>query len=59
MNQQNLFLIGDIPGFAPQIARLVSMMNYTRSTTLQAVEGLGVDALDYVHDARSNSIGRG
>lgn len=57
MNQQNLFLIGDIPGFAPQIARLVSMMNYTRSTTLKAVAGLSVDALDYLHDRRSNSIG--
>jgi uncharacterized damage-inducible protein DinB len=51
------FLIGDVPGFAPQIGRVVSMMNYARSTTLQAVEGLGADELDYVHDAQSNSIG--
>ena len=57
MSQSNLFLIGDIPGFTPQIARLVSMMNYVRSTTLEAVAGLGVDALDYVHDEQSNSIG--
>lgn len=57
MTQTNLFLIGDLPGFTPQIARLVSMMNYVRSTTLQAVSGLGVDALDYLHDAQSNSIG--
>jgi uncharacterized damage-inducible protein DinB len=57
VNQQDLFLIGDIPGFAPQIARLVSMMNYVRSTTLTAVAGLGVDELDYLHDAQSNSIG--
>ena len=57
MTQSGLFLIGDIPGFTPQIARLVSMMNYVRSTTLQAVSGLGVDALDYQHDAHSNSIG--
>jgi hypothetical protein len=55
--QSNLFLIGDIPGFTPQIARLVSMMNYTRSTTLQAVAGLGIDELDYLHDPQSNSIG--
>lgn len=57
MNQQDLFLIGDIPGFTPQIGRLVSMMNYVRSTTLKAVTGLGVQELDYVHDAQSNSIG--
>lgn len=57
MDQQDLFLIGDIPGFPPQIARLVSMMNYARSTTLKAVTGLGVDELDYLHDPHSNSIG--
>ena len=57
MNQQGLFLIGDIPGFAPQIARLVSMMNYVRSTTLKAVTDMRVDELDYLHDAQSNSIG--
>jgi hypothetical protein len=53
----NLFLIGDLPGFTPQIARLVSMMNYVPSTTLQAVAGRGVDELDYLHDRQSNSIG--
>ena len=56
-SQQNLFLIAEIPGFTPQIGRLVSMMNYVRSTTLSAVASLGVDELDYVHDAQSNSIG--
>jgi uncharacterized damage-inducible protein DinB len=53
----NPFVIGDIPGFAPQIGRLVSMMHYVRSTTLTAVAGLGVDELDYLHDPQSNSIG--
>src|SRR5664279_4639590 len=57
MDKQNLFLIGDISGFTPQIARLVSMMNYVRSTTLSAVEGLRVSELDYLHDSQSNSIG--
>jgi len=27
MNENGLYLIGDIPGFTPQIGRLVSMMN--------------------------------
>lgn len=57
MSDGSLFLIGDIPGFTPQIGRLVSMMNYVRSTTLAAVAGLGVDELDYLHDPESNSIG--
>jgi uncharacterized damage-inducible protein DinB len=33
------------------------MMNYVRSTTLQAVAGLGAHELDYLHDSQSNSIG--
>jgi uncharacterized damage-inducible protein DinB len=57
VTQQNPFLIGDIVGFTPQIGRLVSMMNYTPSTTLEAVTGLGVHELDYLHDPQSNSIG--
>ena len=52
-----LFLIADLDGFTPQIGRLVSMMNFVRSTTVSAVAGLGVDELDYLHDAQSNSIG--
>jgi uncharacterized damage-inducible protein DinB len=57
MNPPDLFVIGAVPGFTPQIGRLVSMMNYVRSTTLSAVAGLGVDELDYLHDPESNSIG--
>jgi uncharacterized damage-inducible protein DinB len=57
VTQNNLYLIGDLPGFSPQIGRLVSMLNYTRSTTLQAVAGLAVTELDYLHDPDSNSIG--
>ena len=57
MDKQNLFLIGDIAGFTPQIARLVSMMNYVRSTTVSAIEGLGMKELDYLHNPQDNSIG--
>ena len=51
------FVIGDVRGLSPQIARLVSMMRYVRETTLDAVEGLSVEQLDDLHDAESNSIG--
>ena len=57
MSQQTLYLIGDVAGFTPQVGRLVSMLNYVRHTTLEAVAGLGVGELDYLHDAQSNSIG--
>ncbi len=51
------FLIEDVPGFTPQIGRLVGMMMYVRATTLQAVRGVTQEQLDYVQDAQSNSIG--
>lgn len=57
MSESNLFLIAEVHGFSPQIGRLVSMMNYVRSTTVSAVAGLNVDELDYLNDAQSNSIG--
>jgi uncharacterized damage-inducible protein DinB len=56
MNQQ-LYVISAVPGFTPQIGRLVSMLTYVRSTTLTAVAGLARDELDYLHDSQSNSIG--
>jgi uncharacterized damage-inducible protein DinB len=57
MKPANLYLITDIDGYTPQIGRLVSMMNYVRWTTLDEVEDLDVEHLDYLHDADSNSIG--
>jgi uncharacterized damage-inducible protein DinB len=51
------FLIEDVPGFTPQIGRLVGMMKYVRATTLQAVRDMTQVQLDHVHDAQSNSIG--
>jgi uncharacterized damage-inducible protein DinB len=57
MSDRGHFVIGDLPGFTPGIARLVSMMRYVRETTEAAVRGLTMRQLDYLHDARSNSIG--
>ena len=56
MSSRGPFVIGDVPGFTPEIGRLVSMMRYVRQTTEAAAAGLTVAQLDYVHDARSNSI---
>ena len=49
--------IEPLPGYAPTIGRLVGMLTYARHTLLASVEGLSRDALDHLHDARSNSIG--
>ncbi|WP_442600661.1 DinB family protein [Paenibacillus sp. KN14-4R] len=57
LNMDHILLIKDIPGYPPQISRLLSMMNYARYTTLKAVEYLTVEQLDYLVDPESNSIG--
>lgn len=49
--------IEPLPGYAPTIGRLVSMLTYSRLTLLAAVEGLSQPELDHLHDAQSNSIG--
>jgi uncharacterized damage-inducible protein DinB len=46
-----------LPGYTPNIGRLVAMLSYARQTTLAAVEGLTREQLDHLHDDRSNSIG--
>ena len=56
-NKTNIYLVAPIVGYTPQIGRLVSIMNYARQTTLDEVEGLSVEHLDYLHDPHSNSIG--
>jgi uncharacterized damage-inducible protein DinB len=56
-NRERMYLISDIPEYTPQISRLMSMMNYARHTTLEAVKGLSSRELDIVFDTNSNSIG--
>jgi uncharacterized damage-inducible protein DinB len=53
----NIYLITDIPGYSPQISRLISMMNYARHTTIESTKGLTIDQLDFLLDPQSNSIG--
>lgn len=50
-------LLGERPGFSPQIGVLVDMMHYARLTTLEAVEGLSLEELEAIPDGFSNSIG--
>jgi len=57
MNKQQLYLVGDVPGFSPQISKLVSMMNYVRHTTLSALKDITRSELDYLDASCGNSIG--
>lgn len=49
--------INELKDYTPQIGHLISMMEYARYTTLDAVQGLEVDELDFLHSENSNSIG--
>ncbi|MCP3027103.1 DinB family protein [Halobacillus sp. A5] len=50
-------MISGKTGYSPSIGRLLSMMEYTRRTTLEAAEGLSVEELDYRINGKGNSIG--
>jgi uncharacterized damage-inducible protein DinB len=51
------FVVKSVPGYAPVIGHLVTMLAYARRTTLKAVEGLSVSQLDHMPDEEANSIG--
>lgn len=53
----DLFVIGPIEGYSPQIGTLVSMLNYNRQTIVNTVKSLTMEQLDYLHDPNANTIG--
>lgn len=54
---EGIHIIGPKEGFSPQIGTLVSMMNWMRTTVLHSVTNMKKEDLDYLHDAKSNTIG--
>lgn len=56
-NNDTEYLITDIEGYTPEIGRLISMMNYARSVTIDSVKDLTPSQLDYLLDEKANSIG--
>ncbi len=56
-NGNNDFLITGIEGYTQEISRLVSMMNFARSVTVDSVKNLSPSQLDYLLDEKANSIG--
>ncbi|WP_379138866.1 DinB family protein [Paenibacillus sp. sgz500958] len=57
IDMEKIYLITDLPGYTPQVSRLLSMMNYARYTTLDAAKDLTRAQLDFLLDSESNSIG--
>ncbi|QHT72194.1 DUF664 domain-containing protein [Rhodocytophaga rosea] len=52
-----MHIIGPIDGYSPQVGTLVTMMNWMQNSLMSAIKGLSVKELDYLHDAKSNTIG--
>jgi uncharacterized damage-inducible protein DinB len=51
------FEIGQIEGYSKDFSTLISMMNYTRETTVRDVKDLPIEALDFRINGTGNSIG--
>jgi uncharacterized damage-inducible protein DinB len=56
-DNKTLYVIDKKDGLGLEFSKLVSMMNYTRQTTLDAVKDLTVKELDFLFDEEANSIG--
>jgi hypothetical protein len=53
----NAWIIGPQPGFAPEIGTLTSMLAFTRDQVVENVKGLSQTDLDFLLDAKANTIG--
>lgn len=51
------YLVSDLSGFSPKIGNVVSMMSYARKITLDAVNNLTVEQLDFLAVPSANTIG--
>src|SRR5882757_9869685 len=51
------WVIGPKPGFTPEIGTLTSMLAFTRMQVLHNVKGMSQADLDYLLDAKANTIG--
>jgi uncharacterized damage-inducible protein DinB len=50
-------VLGQMPGYSPQIGILVSEMTWMRGAVIGAVQGMTLDQLDFLLDNRANRIG--
>jgi hypothetical protein len=50
-------VLGQMPGYSPQIGVLISEMTWMRSAVLRAVKGMTQTQLDFLLDDKANRIG--
>jgi uncharacterized damage-inducible protein DinB len=55
--EDQAWVIGPRPGFSPEIGTLVSMLAFTRMQVLHNVKGMSQSDLDFLFDAKANTIG--
>jgi uncharacterized damage-inducible protein DinB len=55
--EEKAWIVGPQPGFSPEIGTLVSMLAFTREQAVFNVKGMSQQDLDYLLDARANTIG--
>jgi hypothetical protein len=53
----NSWIVGPQPGFTPEIGTLTSMLAFTRMQVLANVKGMSQQDLDFLLDAKANTIG--
>ena len=51
------WVIGPQPGYTPEIGTLVSMLSFTRDQVVHNVQGFSQADLDFLLDAKANTIG--
>jgi uncharacterized damage-inducible protein DinB len=51
------WIVGPKPGFTPEIGTLTSMLAFTRKQVLANVKGMSQQDLDFLLDAKANTIG--
>jgi hypothetical protein len=55
--ESDAWIIGPKPGFTPEIGTLVSMLAFTRMQVLHNTKGMSQQDLDFLIDAKANTIG--
>jgi hypothetical protein len=53
----NAWIVGPQPGYSPEIGTLVSMLHFTRMQVEHNTKGLSQADLDFLLDAKANTIG--
>jgi hypothetical protein len=55
--ESDSWVIGPKPGFTPEIGTLTSMLAFTRMQVLASTKGTSIADLDFLIDAKANTIG--